>query len=99
MAKKTKYYSSDTPCVVTGAMMVDLHHVKSRASGGKDEPHNLMPLIHRLHQELHTIGLNRFAQKYDRVREWLIAHEWYFCPVLLKWQHGKLSDPGPVEES
>lgn len=85
---KAKYYSSDKPCVVTGQMLVDLHHVKSRGSSGNiDEPWNLLPIIHPLHQEIHTIGLVRFAEKYQAVHEWLLRHDWYICPLKLTWKH------------
>jgi hypothetical protein len=84
---KTKYYSSDTPCIISGQMLVDLHHVKSRGSGGKDELWNLMPLAHKYHQECHQIGLRRFADKYPPVYEWLVKNGWDFDPVMMKWRH------------
>jgi hypothetical protein len=83
MAKK-KYCGPDVYCIVTGAPDSDVHHPKSRGSGGPDEPWNMMPLAHRLHQECHNIGLKRFAEKYPAVKQWLLDHQW---TLDRKWRH------------
>lgn len=82
-----KYKSNTTPCIVTGLSPVDLHHVKTRASGGTDDQWNLMPLIRKLHQELHQSGLSRFSQKYGPVEYWLISYGWEYDQIRSRWSH------------
>ena len=54
-------------CMIDGCLTwpCDVAHVRSRGSGGGDEPENVMPLCHRHHMEQHTIGIKSFAEKYD----------------------------------
>jgi hypothetical protein len=85
-----KFYSSDTPCCITGEFNVDLHHVKTRAAGGTNDKWNLMPLSHRFHVEVHAMGLLTFAMKYPQARNWLKKNGWEFCEGSRKWRrkHG-----------
>lgn len=80
-----RYCGPEYKCIVTGKYGADLHHVKSRGSGGIDAEWNLMPLTHSLHVECEQIGLVSFAKKYPAVEVWLISHGWYFD--LGKWRH------------
>ena len=80
-----RYCGPQYQCIITGKYGADLHHVKSRGSGGPDAEWNLMPLSHRLHVECEQIGLNSFCEKYQKAKEWLLAREWYFD--LGKWRH------------
>jgi len=57
-----KAYVRDLPCLVCGANS-DPHHVRTRGAGGKDNA-NLVPLCREHHQELHTIGVLTFEDKY-----------------------------------
>lgn len=82
-----RYASEGFTCVVTGCPGADAHHLITRKSGGSDEPWNLIYLSHALHQEVHSIGMMRFAQKYPAVRDWLIRNDWRIDPLLLKWKH------------
>jgi hypothetical protein len=52
-------------CCVCFAPRVDVHHFKSRKSGGGDNLGNLMPLCRTHHTEIHTIGRWSFLEKYD----------------------------------
>jgi predicted HNH restriction endonuclease len=61
------------------------HHVKTRKSGGTDEPHNLMPLCAWCHVEIHKIGLVSMSQKYESVNNWLINNGWEV--MMGKWFH------------
>jgi len=83
-------YESREPCLSCGESregMVCYHHVSTRGSGGKDEPHNLMPLCFIHHTEVHKIGLNKFITKYPPVRLWLVGNEWEFVEYIGKWIH------------
>ena len=71
-----KYSSQDLNCLVCNKLGVDLHHIKTRKSGGSDNDYNLMPLCRLHHTEIHKIGLTTFANKYNQVKEFLISHGW-----------------------
>lgn len=74
-------------CLISGDRNPDLHHVKSKGSGGPDEHWNLCPLSRKYHTEIHAIGLSTFAEKYPKFRNWLIANNWEYNPLLNKWRH------------
>lgn len=84
---KSKYTCEKTACIVTYEAGVDLHHVKTRKSGGTDDSWNLMPLKHELHQECHQIGLGTFSRRYVQVHNWLIENGWEQCLITHKWFH------------
>jgi hypothetical protein len=65
----------------------DLHHVKTRGSGGTDDPWNLMPIARKYHTEVHAIGLTTFVKKYPQVLNWMLAHGWVFDEIKNKWTH------------
>jgi len=72
-------------CLVSGVLDPDIHHVKTRGSGGGDEFWNLMPLSREKHTEVHKIGLNKFSEKYPVVKTWLLKNGWTKCPLRKKW--------------
>lgn len=82
-----KYQCDKTPCIIEGKPPVDLHHVKTRKASGTDDVWNLMPLQHKYHQEIHSIGLKKMSEKYPAVKEWLDKNNWVFCDLLKKWSH------------
>jgi 5-methylcytosine-specific restriction endonuclease McrA len=85
-----KNYKSPLPCLIcqeSGENRVTWHHLKTRKSGGSDEPFNLMPLCQRCHNEVHAIGLGSFARKYPAANEWLRQHAWEQNPLNQKWMH------------
>lgn len=88
MAKR-KYFDPDGHCIISGFKGVDLHHWKTKGSGGTDGDHNLMPLAHVYHQECHRIGVKSFVYKYSEVKRWLLDNGWTFDVVLDKWVHDK----------
>jgi hypothetical protein len=56
------------PCLVDNSACTigtDAHHVKSRGSGGGDEPENLMPLCRVHHTEIHLTGHSQFVKRYN----------------------------------
>ena len=84
---KKKYTCEKTLCCISRQAGVDLHHWKSRGSGGTDDAWNLMPLKHKLHQEFHTVGPSHFLWKYPAARAWLEINGWVYCDVAKKWHH------------
>lgn len=88
-APKKTYMCSKSYCTACGSRPpVALHHLKTRGSGGSDEPHNLMPLcVLSCHPRVHTEGLTSMASKYQRVEAWLLRNGWE--QVGSKWRHEK----------
>ena len=68
-------------CVVTGQSGVELHHVKSRGSGGTWK--DIVPLSPEKHRELHRIGVKSFEERYTislrakalLIHGWWLSHE------------------------
>lgn len=54
----------------------DLHHVKTRGSGGGDETWNLMPLCRGCHVTWHAIGHSRFVRLHPHSQIWLTKNGW-----------------------
>jgi len=81
-----RYIDENKSCLVCNRLGVDLHHVKSRGSGGSDESFNLMPLCRWHHSQLHSEGLNKFSKKFH-VRNWLEENDWIFDAYVGKWLH------------
>lgn len=98
-----KYIRPNLRCLVCDRLGVDLHHIKTRKSGGSDAPHNLMPLCRQHHNEAHNIGMERMASKgifniqdcfgrtkvfnYNNVKKWLLMKGWTFEEFRNKWTH------------
>ena len=81
-----KNYKSSSPCVVCNEAkdgFVCYHHVKTRKSGGTDEPHNLMPLCAWCHTNIHKIGLVSMSKKHASVHNWLLRNGWELA--MGKW--------------
>jgi len=76
----------DMRCLVCGRTGPVGHHVKSKGSGGSDEPSNLMPLCVIHHREIH-VSMNIFVNKYQSARNWLLANGWQFEESRNKWVH------------
>lgn len=73
-------------CVACGRQGAVGHHVKTKGSGGDDDPRNLMPLDTIHHNEVHQKGLVAFANKYPLVKRWLESNGWSFDENRQKWQ-------------
>jgi len=65
------------PCLVTGKVGADPHHLSSVGSGGSD--YSAVPLKRKFHNEIEQIGVKEFEVKY-KLSVWYSA--WSF---LLKW--------------
>lgn len=86
-------YQTDSPCTSCGKRTYGgncFHHIKTRGSGGSDEKENLMPLCFSCHTEVHKIGLLSFSERYKSVEYFLIANDWFKCPLTNKWKNNKM---------
>ena len=89
-------YSTDEVCTVCHVITENgntLHHVKTRGSGGSDDPSNLMPLCHAHHVEVHASGLTSFSKKHKRVMVWLKCMGWTFSDLTGKWSQEYQEEP------
>lgn len=82
-----KYQSENLHCIICGRSPVDLDHIKTRGSGGTDEPFNFIPSCSTHHRERHAIGLISYSEKYPEVKRWLLMNEWYQEEGSGKWKH------------
>ena len=74
------------PCVCCGTTRGTVaHHVKSRGSGGSDEPHNLMVLCDSTHKLIHQHGLSYVVIMHPTIKAWLIENGWEKCEYRDKW--------------
>lgn len=83
-------YQTFKPCAATGYIQEGgniLHHVKTRGSGGVDDLFNMMPLTTEMHHLVHQVGLNRFAETYPGVKDWLLENGWEFDETIGRWMH------------
>jgi len=93
MSKDKKFYDEYKECIACGAIGVDLHHVKTQGSGGSDESFNLMPLCHKHHVKVHSVGLIKFSEMKLKkhgvngkaVTDWLLENGWEIDKMLNKW--------------
>lgn len=69
-------------CLVCNRDHADRAHVKTRGSGGGDEPENIMPLCRLHHIEQHKIGIITFVEKYSQVRAFLESRGWTVIDVF-----------------
>ena len=59
-------------CIVCGKSPNDVHHIKSRGSGGHDYAENLAPVCRMHHIEWHQLGNKKMAEKYHQVYNFLV---------------------------
>lgn len=72
--------------------MIDLHHLKSKGSGGEDHPNNLLELCRMHHTEIHQVGMKAFVQKYPKIEDELRWKGWIYDGFFQKWY--RLTDKG-----
>lgn len=66
----------ELPCLVCSQRPSDVHHIKTRGSGGGDEAWNLANLCRLCHSRLHHIGQITFATKEWRYMSHLEQNGW-----------------------
>lgn len=64
---------------------LDIDHVKTFGSGGKNESWNLMTLCRRHHTEKGAKGISWMAENYPNYKEWLIENGWEVEGLRSKW--------------
>lgn len=63
-------------CLICGHSETDDCHIKTKGSGGSNEPWNIMPLCRTHHVEQHKIGIITFIKKYLEVRKDIESKGW-----------------------
>ena len=76
----------DKRCIVTGKA-AELHHVKTRGSGGPDEEWNLVPVSRLIHSLWHSRGNTYMARTYPIIKKWLLEHGWTYDEYTKRWVH------------
>ena len=71
-------------CIICGNKEVDIHHIKTKKSGGDDVPYNLVPLCRVHHSSLHSMGIKKFAKEYILFEAFLLYFGWELN-ALNKW--------------
>lgn len=64
---------------------LDVDHIKTRGSGGKDVKENCMTLCRRCHTIKGAKGVKFMAENYSGVRSFLLDNGWYLCKTRDKW--------------
>lgn len=78
-------------CIICGRQGCDPCHLISVGSGGPDKSWNVFAACRVHHSEQHTIGINKFAEKYWQFRNWLMANGWEYDESRNKWAHSELT--------
>ena len=85
-------YKTDKPCTVCGIRTENgncYDHIKTRGSGGPDEPWNMMPICLKHHNEKGQKGVIWMAETYIWYKHWLCHNGWEFDKFLDRWIHEK----------
>jgi len=81
MSKQLFKTMREMSCLVCGRIPTEVCHVKSKGSGGADEPYNLMSLCRTHHSAQHVAGLITFIEKHPSVKSDLVSKGWTFEDV------------------
>lgn len=63
-------------CIACGERATEVHHVKTRGSGGPDLPHNRFPICRLCHTRWGMIGNKAFIKESFQTKCWLERHGW-----------------------
>jgi 5-methylcytosine-specific restriction endonuclease McrA len=94
--EKARKRLRELPCLVCFSRPSDVHHIKTRGSGGDDQEFNLANLCRRCHSRLHHIGQVTFASKEWRFMDHLEQNGWRIEDGRLR--HSKL-EKGNADEA
>lgn len=72
-------------CLVCGQFPTDVDHIKTRGSGGSNDWFNVWPLCRNHHTEKHSLGLNEFIRRYQKLIPELEIRGWEFDTHRNKW--------------
>lgn len=92
MSELKEAISMEQGCACCGAPSDELHHIRTKKSGGPDKEWNLLPVCRGCHRRIHDTTLKQITDKSARLRKWLYAHGWYIENRLgkKKWWNDKL---------
>jgi len=68
---------------------LDIDHVKTRGSGGGNEPFNCMTLCRKCHTLKGAKGISWMANNFLNYKQWLIENNWEYCQLMRRWIHAK----------
>ena len=73
------------PCLSCGNPgRCDVSHIKSRGSGGTNDPWNIVPMCRKCHTLWHYYGPYRFCQQYRFFHRALLSLGWYWDGYKLR---------------
>lgn len=81
---------SYTRCLVCKRSPVDQAHIKTKKTGGPNEPFNLMPLCRICHRKQHDIGIISFMNRFPEVKKYLEDWGW---EIIENGSYSKLWNP------
>lgn len=58
------------PCLLCFKRPTEAHHVVTRGAGGDDSEENCIALCSVHHREIHKLGVETFADRYQAFRAW-----------------------------
>lgn len=84
---------NNQPCLICGSEETTVgHHLKTKGSGGHDIEINIIPVCYLHHiEQLHKMGLTKFANIHPIVIKFLISNGWQFNDFTEKWFNAECS--------
>jgi hypothetical protein len=64
---------------------IEVHHLKSRGSGGGDHNWNCISTCREAHSNIHAIGLTKACFQYPALKKYLLIMGWEFDQNKQKW--------------
>lgn len=98
--KYGKWISENLNCTITEAPNPDPHHIKNYGYGSIKAPdHMQMAISHKLHNELHDIGVAAFEKKYNVTQEAMLAETILAAHAKGRININELDIPGWLNEA
>lgn len=94
-SKMNNFEAHGHACIVCGKQgegLITWHHLMTRKARPDlvHAPSNLIPVDQSCHNMFHAKGTSYMAEKYPKVKSWLINRGWGYCELMQKWT---LSEP------
>lgn len=74
-------------CVICAHKETEIHHIKTRGSGGGDYAWNCIPVCRFCHQRIHQVGMIEVCKLFPHFLEYIQKLGWYFDGR--KFKHAK----------
>lgn len=88
-----KYAGEHIKCIVFNSPGAEYHHIYTRGAnpGAEwiDEPWNIIPVCHELHNLFHKEGTSYMAKRFPSIKAWLERNGWEYDNFAKKWRHEK----------